>query len=441
MNEKQQINLTLLHIAIGALLVFNHQWSKGYLFLIVLAGAYLVIKNKNSNNEVLYVIAYIAGSEVFFRATNGNPVHEFGKYSMLFFTFLGFYYSGFPKIKNPYWIYLVLLLPSVFLSFMYLDGNLRRKICFEILGPICMGFLALYTYKRKISAAQINMVLNLIALPILTSCIYLILKYPQNGHKIYSHNSNFYFSGNYAPNQMATVLGLGMFIYLLKIVIESDNRKILYPNIIIFCLIFHRGLLTFSRGGIVTGVIVALIFFLALYISRNGYYNLKRKVSLLLFAVISIFGLTSYQTDNSLFKRYADLEILESHKVTTRGRYIEIKSDIENFTEKPIIGTGPGISREVRKSNYGRDITTHNEITRLLSEHGVLGLLALLILIFFPLRFYYNDLRNFYLLPFFIFWVLTINHSATRTIAPLFLYALTLLQINFEKKEVGVDGK
>ena len=112
MKENQLINRTLLHIGIGSLIAFHPPLSKIYELLIVLVGFYIVVKNKNKNNEILYVIAYISGSEVFLRTTNGNPFHEFGKYSMLFFTFLGFVYSGFPKIKNPYLIYLVLLLPS-----------------------------------------------------------------------------------------------------------------------------------------------------------------------------------------------------------------------------------------------------------------------------------------------------------------------------------------
>lgn len=436
MKDKQQIYLTLLHIGIGSLIAYHPPLSKIYLLLIVLIGFYIVVKNKNENNEILYVIAYIAGSEVFFRTTHGNLIHEFGKYSMLFFTFLGFYYNGFPNIKNPYWIYLLLLLPSVLLSLMYLDGDLRRKISFEILGPVCMGVLALYTYRRKISIKEINTILSLIALPILSSCVYLLLKYPHTIYNVNPNNSNFYFSGNYGPNQMATALGLGVFIYLLKIITESDSKKIFYLNAIIFCVIFYRGLLTFSRGGIATGVIVVLTLFLSIYISRNEFYKLKIKLGLLLIILTSIFTLTAYQTENSLFNRYANIEIFDStDRAKTRGRYIQVESDIKNFTENPILGVGVGKGKEIRKREYNIDLRTHTEITRLLSEHGVLGLFCLLILIFYPLQLYYNNLQNFYLLPFFIFWLFTINHSATRTIAPLFLYALSLLQINVENEE------
>ena len=397
-------------------------------------GFYIVVVNKNKNNEILYVIAYIAGSEVFFRTTYGNPFHEFGKYSMLIFTILGFMYSGSPKIKNPYWIYLVLLLPSVFLSFIYLQGDYRRKIFFEILGPICLGVLALYTYKRKISARDLNMILNLIALPILASCVYLILKYSHNVYPICSNGSNYYFSGDYAPNQMATALGLGAFIYLLKIITENNNRKMFYLNIIILCLIFYRGLLTFSRGGIVTALIAVLTLILSIYISRNE-YEIKRKLLLSLFLITSVFILTGFQTENNLFIRYTNCDILHSKNFKPKGRFIQFESDIKNFIENPILGVGPGNGKEIRMKNYNIDVATHSEITRLVSEHGILGLSALLILMYVPLQLYYKDMQNFYLLAFFIFWLFTINHSATRIIAPLFLYTLTLMQIDFKKVE------
>lgn len=436
MTERQQIKLTLLHVGIGSLIAFHLPLSKIYSLLIVIVGFYIVVKNKNKNNEILYVIAYIAGSEVFLRTTYGNHFYELGKYLMLFFTFLGFFYSGFLKIKNPYLIYLLVLLPSVFLSFMYINDDVRKTISIEILGPICLGVLALYTYKRQISAKQIRIILNLIALPILSSCVFLILRYSHNIYRVNPYASNFYFSGDYTPNQMATVLGLGFFIYLLKIIIESDSEKIFYLNIILFCLISYRAFLTFSRGGILTAVLTIIILFLSIYISRKGYYTLKRKIGLSFILFVSIFALTSCQTQNKLINRYTNLKLLDSkYNFKKDGRYIQAKSDFENFIEKPILGVGVGKAKEIRMIKYKKEMSTHSEATRLLSEHGILGLLALSILIFYPLQLYSKDLRNFYLLPFFVFWLLTINHSATRVIAPLFLYTLTLLQIKFEKEE------
>jgi len=235
---------------------------------------------------------------------------------------------------------------------------------------------------------------------------------------------------------MGTILGLGIFIYLFKIITESDDRKILYTNIFIFCIVAYRGLLTFSRGGILTSAVVILVLFLSLYVSKKGLYKLKRRTSVLVVILASIFLLTAYQTQNSLLERYTHVELLtQDKKLSKRGRYIQIEADLKNFAENPILGIGVGSSKESRILKGQKDVSTHSEITRLLSEHGTLGLLSLIILIFYPLQLYKNNFRNFYLLPFFIFWLFTTNHSATRIIAPLFLYALALLQIKMEKEE------
>ena len=110
MSQRNQVYLILLHIGLGILIAKLPFFSKFYAILIFFVGLFIVLKNKNRNNEILYVIAYVAGSEVLLRTTNGGFFYEYGKYLMLFFTFLGFLLSGLPKIKNPYWFFLFLLL-------------------------------------------------------------------------------------------------------------------------------------------------------------------------------------------------------------------------------------------------------------------------------------------------------------------------------------------
>ena len=74
---------------------------------------------------------------------------------------------------------------------------------------------------------------------------------------------------------------------------------------------------------------------------------------------------------------------------------------------------------------------SHNEITRLLAEHGAFGIGALIILLFTPLVLYFNNREHLFLLSFFLFWLLTINHAAMRLAAPAFIYALSLLKVQF----------
>jgi hypothetical protein len=70
----------------------------------------------------------------------------------------------------------------------------------------------------------------------------------------------------------------------------------------------------------------------------------------------------------------------------------------------------------------------------MLAEHGLLGVLALLILLLIPLGFLLSKNRNLFMIPFVVFWFLTINHSAMRVALPGFIYGFALLSITYASK-------
>ena len=71
----------------------------------------------------------------------------------------------------------------------------------------------------------------------------------------------------------------------------------------------------------------------------------------------------------------------------------------------------------------------------MLSEHGMFGIFSLIILIFTPIISRLSGRRNIYFYPFIIFWALTISHSSMRIAAPAFIYALGILNINYDAKK------
>lgn len=433
MKENDIIKLIILHLGIGILIAFFPIFSKVYAYLIILVGIYFVVKNKNENNEVLYAMAYVIGSEVFLRATKAPPCHEYGKYFMLLFSCLGFFYSGIPKKMNPYWLFLLFLIPSIFISGQTFDAYMRHKVSFDLLGPFALGICAIYTYQRKISRNQLNAIVMTAGLPIIACCTYLVLLYPYHTGVVNNSESNFYLSGNYGPNQLSTILGLGFFIYFLRILLIPSSKTLFIILLIVFCFIYYRGLMTFSRGGMMSGLMVICVLLVSIYLSREKYHEIKRRLVLLLLLIPTIFILASYQTDALLYRRYVNKNINGLPK--TEGAHDRDKlvmDDIKYFEESPILGKGVGEAKEIRSNRYGKTISNHNEITRLLAEHGIFGILSILILVFFPLHLYYKDRQNIYLLSFFAFWLLTVNHSGMRTAAPAFIYALALLII--EKK-------
>ena len=154
----------------------------------------------------------------------------------------------------------------------------------------------------------------------------------------------------------------------------------------------------------------------------------------MLLILSTLFIVTNYQTNSQLVNRYLNININGIPKnEEVNGREHMALEEIKFFKENPLLGMGVGTAKEIRKIEYGKGISTHNEITRMLAEHGILGVLSLLILFVFPIVLYFKNRQNSYLLSFFAFWLLTVNHSAMRIAAPAFLYALSLLDVRFTK--------
>lgn len=445
--KKEDLNYLYLigfHVIIGILIFMMPFLSKIYGYGIYIFWLWYIIKSQNKNDEVLIAAAYIVGSEVFLRMTGGNPLYEITKYGVILFLFVGMYFSGFSKGALPYWIFLILLVPGVIISTFVLDfdTNIRKAIAFNISGPVCLAIASLYTFRKKIALAQMNTILLSLGLPIIACMVYLTLFTPNVREVITGTDSNFTTSGGYGPNQVATILGLGMFIFFSRIILESKSTFQVILNLFIAVNITYRGMLTFSRGGMITGFLMILLLLLFLYVKSNGNGKVKLNYifAMIGLAMLCIWGYTSFQTSGLINKRYANQDAAGRVKESRfTGREEVAASEIDMFLKNPIFGVGVGKGAEVREEETGIEVLSHDEITRMLAEHGSLGIIGLMILFFTPLFLYFENKFNMFLLCFVCFWFLTINHAAMRTAAPAFVYSLSLLnvQLVLPKKRVS----
>ena len=439
--DQSYLYLILFHVFVGALGFVLPFTSKIYGYSIFIFGLYYVIKKQNKNNEALIAAAYVVGSEVFLRMTGGNPLYEISKYGVMVFILIGMYYSGFSKGAMPYWIFLLLLIPSVIISTATLnfDTNIRKAIAFNISGPVCLGLASLYTFRRKIALQEMNNILLSLGLPIISCMVYLTFYTPNVQEVITGTESNFQTSGGYGPNQVATVLGLGMFVFFSRFILDSKTKFQIIINLIIALNITYRGMLTFSRGGMITGFLMIVLLVVFLYFKSNfgGKLKLNYIIVLLVFAMLGTWSYTSFQTGGLINKRYSNQDAAGRVKQSQfTGREDIAQNEINTFLKNPIFGVGVGKGAEIREEETGVKALSHDEITRMLAEHGTLGIVGLLILFFTPLVLYLENKFNMFLLCFVAFWFLTINHAAMRTAAPAFVYSLSLLnvQLGFPKK-------
>ena len=281
-------------------------------------------------------------------------------------------------------------------------------------------------------------------LPIVTCMVYLTLYTPNVRDIITSTQSNYETSGGYGPNQVATILGLGMFVFFSRIILDSKSKFQILINVFIALNITYRGMITFSRGGMITGFLMILLLLFFLYFKSNfaGRVKLNYIIVLLVIALFATWSYTSFQTGGLIDKRYANQDAAgRAKKSQLTGREEIATDEINIFLKNPIFGVGVGKGVEVRKIDTPGAALSHDEITRMLAEHGSLGVLALLILFFTPLVLYIENKFNMFLLCFVVFWLLTINHAAMRTAAPAFVYSLSLLnvQLGFPTRKNRID--
>ncbi|WP_411767129.1 O-antigen ligase family protein [Winogradskyella sp. A3E31] len=433
----------VMHIGLGALLYAFKPFAK--VFFLAIMGYFLIkivlSPPKKVVINVLLGCAYFAGAEILFRMTKGGIAYEASKYLVILFVLMGMFYKGVSGKGYPYFIYLILLVPSIIVASVTLtfDARFRTNIAFVLSGPVCLGIAALFCYDRKVTYQQIHRIILYIALPIISTTTYLFLYTPSIKDKLTGTSSNAALSGGFGPNQVSTILGLGMFCVVVRLLLKSPSLGLKVINILILGAMTFRAFVTFSRGGIIAAFVVALAFLgtIVLRLNTRKLGTLIGSLALLSIALLMTWNISSSQTRGLLDKRYANQDALGREKQDlATGRVQLFEEEIDGFLSAPFLGIGASRVKNKRVETSGHHLPSHNEIGRLLSEHGFLGIIVLLILFFKPLGYRASNRKNIFFFAFLAFWFATINHSGMRIAAPALLYALALLNIVNDKRPV-----
>ena len=442
MQSKSQysyFSLLSIHAFIGLVAFVVPFTTKIYSFSILVYGIYYIIKTQNRNNEALVMASYAVGVEVLLRMTDGMLINEFGKYSVMLFLFMGMLYKGFSTNSYVYWVFLLLLIPSIVLATVTLNfgTDVRKAILFNISGPVCLGLSAIYCYKRSISLDRLMEIVTVFCFPLVAVLAYVFLYNPSVQDVVTGTGSNFATSGGFGPNQVSTILGLGIFMFFVQLLLNSNSQILKIVNAAFVIVFAYRGIVTFSRGGVISAVMMTIVFIIVLYFRANltGKAKISTIAIMATLVSIGIWGYTSLQTGGLIDKRYSNQDAVgRVKKDRLGGREAIANTELQMFLDNPILGVGVGKNKEYREEETGIVAASHNEITRMLAEHGSLGVLGLLILFLTPLILYFQNRENIFALCFLVFWLLTINHAAMRMAAPAFIYALSLLKINNVQK-------
>jgi hypothetical protein len=178
-------------------------------------------------------------------------------------------------------------------------------------------------------------------------------------------------------------------------------------------------MLTLSRGGFWAAVVALTIVG---WFATGGQRGSRGKLVLLagsavLLALLVLPRLDAY-TGGVVSQRFSDSNVTGRDKIAL--------SDLDIFRTNPVLGVGPGQSTPLHADRFEASFA-HTEFTRLLSEHGSFGLLALGFLAWMTIGRAMRPmgpLEKGLVLALMAWALLTMAHSAMRLVAPSFVFGL-----------------
>jgi hypothetical protein len=412
------------------------------ILIMGLMNIFRIKQYEKKSNFIILFLSYGVSMEIISRMSGASPFipYEIGKY--LTFLLLIF---GISINRNSYdfkgYLIVVFLVPGVFVGLIH-ELNFKY-IIFNALGMINFGlgivfFSGVILHRFKLDLFNL---LRLISLPILMALIYAVIKTPNYDDVDFSLGANFDTSGGFGSNQVSTAFGLGFFLvfYLWYKGKEFSGFPVFF-DISVFVFFLFQGLLTFSRGGIIGGILGLLMILAIDIFSKNSMLRIAKLIGLGLPFLLLTFAISNNLTEGNLLLRYQGetsgtlLGAKEKNLNTvTTGRFDIFLGDVDLFLDNPVFGVGVNQSRKIRKFHEG--VVAHVEFSRLLAEHGLFGLCVFLFIISFIFQkwFYLTSTRGNILYILFIIGLYTTFHAATRTfISPLLMSLAYLSPKNLE---------
>lgn len=391
-----------------------------------------IVNTKDKSYAAATWSAYIAGMEVFIRMTGETVFWELGKYVITLFLIMGLIVSGRP-VRMTYILYFLLLLPSILIGNYRDFAQAKEMISFNLSGPLCLAASAIYFYHLRLSGADLLKLIRALVLPVVGMIMYILIQTPEISSITFTSNSNFVSSGGYGPNQVSLLIGVGIFFIIVLRYYQVSFSGIRWLDYILVGVFTYRALITFSRGGVLGTVLAIAVFILTgLVVGTNKrFFNLVLTSIVITALGFFIWNYTNEATEGALEYRYEGISIRTGQqKDYSSGRLLIIRRDLNTFMNNPFLGVGPGIGKLQEFEILHWAIPAHTEWTRMLAEHGLFGLLALLILAFAPPAIIYSNPQGArpFLYAVFILSLFSMFHAAIRLSIIGFLYGLALIR-------------
>lgn len=380
----------VVHVVLGVLSLVSPipiiVWFYGSLF----SSLWFVLRPKAPLGAYLAMMTYHVSFELLARMSDTSPVipYELGKYLFFVLALMGIAKFGIGKLQGLWMV--ISLIPGLLIDSSGMVN--RQDIIFNFMGPLNASLAVLLFSARPISKMMFKKIIGIAILPLIAVLCHSFFKVPDLDKVEFGLGANMATSGGFGSNQVSTGLGLAAFFLFIFWINRWRFSGYRILDTLLLAIFILQGLLTFSRGGMVTGFvgIVIVTYFLKRASDREiQAFRLPRIGNYLLPAIgmfIGVFFLVNTLTNGMLFLRYKGetTGTVAGNKekdlnVITSGRLDIFMGDIDLWLENPVFGVGVGGSKYLREKMGG--VVAHIEFSRLLADHGLLGLAYFCILI------------------------------------------------------------
>jgi hypothetical protein len=417
----------LLHIPLAWALWLSPALSSLHALMTVGVGLVWLIHDREPY-RLIYLTAYITGAELLWRGTHAFIFWEFGKYAVgVLFVLALLKQRRFAKADKRFLIFFLLLLPS----FLVLPSFDRQGIAFNLSGPFALAVAAMFFSTVTLTPMHLKRIFVAVLAPILGLCAMAAFLTLSAESISFTGSSIKATAAGIGPNQVASILGLGAFLAILHARVDRKHKLLGIIMTALMVGLVSQAALTFSRGGVWAGlgaIAVAILYSLRDRGSRTAFAGVGTLVFLLCY--FWVFPALDGFTEGGLSSRFRNFE--------GTGRERIIQADLMAFRKNPLLGVGPGRSRTYHWARF-RSSSPHTEYTRLLAEHGSLGLIALLILVWISatrLMRTADPICKACHCSFTAWALLFMLHSAMRLVAPCLLFGLASANILSNQQDI-----
>lgn len=378
-------------------------------------------------DRLVAATAYGALGDVYWRMTSSRAPWEFSKYLLAAGAIAILFRVGRHWVRpGAPLVFLACLIPGLIMTVAALGlGPSREKISLQEMGIISLA-LAVLAFRQLVASETEAWNLGWVLLgPVVTVLAITTYATLETSSIQFNDESNFAVTGGFGPNQVSSILGLGILICVL-LAFQRRTKQTLIILIGLGLWLTWAAFLTFSRGGVYSLVIAGGALLLVGVNTRGARIRSIVTLAVGVVGLMVMFASANDFTGSWLETRYS------GGAGPAAGRTTLADQDLQVFGAHPIWGVGVGQSSRYHAGGILTGASNHTEFTRILAEHGLFGVVAIGLLgamVVSGFRHSRSQWNRLLVAAASVWALTTMLHAATRLGAVGLVFALTQLRV------------